>query len=77
MKLYLLSQIVNKGYDSMVVCAASQDDAKQFHPHGGVMDDWSWSNDWAHDVSHVNCIEIGEATKDQKSGIIIRSFNAG
>jgi hypothetical protein len=80
MKLYLLTQEVNTGYDtydSMVVCAASQDDAKQFHPDGGVIEDWSWSHAWAKDVNHVNCVEIGEASPDQKPGTIIASFNAG
>ncbi len=50
MKIYLLSQNDNCGYntyDSMVVCADSEDDAKMIMPDGGVLNSSFYNTCWA------------------------------
>lgn len=79
MKLYLLSQSENDGYDtfdSCVVCAESEEDAKTITPDGHPMIPNAYAT-WASDVSNVQCQEIGEANAFQQRGVIIASFNAG
>ena len=80
MKLYLLSQNENKGYDtydSMVVCAENKDDAITIHPNGSVFFENDFDSTWASNSSSILCEEIGDANESQKRGIVIASFNAG
>ena len=80
MKLYLLSQSINKGYDtynSCVVCAENEEDAKTIHPNGYGDNSWINSNDWAEKPEQVNVKYIGEAAPGMKKGIVCASFNAG
>lgn len=80
MKLYLLAQTDNHGYDtydSCVVCAESEEDAKTIHPDGDIFkEDYRWGG-WAMKAESITCNEIGEANDDQERGVIVASFNAG
>ena len=80
MNLYLISQSVNNGYDtydSAVVCAESEEEARSIHPNGDL--DWNGGNGpygtWCNKDS-VSVQLIGSAI-DQQKGIILASFNAG
>lgn len=80
MKLYLISQDVNKcydTYDSAVVCAQSKQKARMIHPNG---DPWNGKNsywgDWA-DACDVKVKLIGTARLGINHGVICASFNAG
>ena len=81
MKLYLLSQKENYGYDkydSCVVCAESENDAKKITPSGEEFSPNStYYNTWAHTWEGIKCEEIGEANSTQKRGVVLASFNAG
>jgi hypothetical protein len=78
MKLYLISQNENNGYDtydSAVVAAKDEEDASHIHPSGT-----GWDNDWGSWVSpegvQVEC--LGTAKPGTKAGTVIcASFNAG
>lgn len=83
MNLYLISQDVNNDYDtydSAVVAAKSEDEAKQLHPRGNdekVSEfDGMGGSTWAA-IENVQCIKIGTAVKGTKQGVILASFNAG
>ena len=80
MKLYLLKQNENNDhdtYDSCIVCAKNESDAKTISPDGGVFKEYDKYSAWAFSASAINCKEIGEANNGQKRGIILTSFNAG
>lgn len=85
MKLYLLTQDVNNGYDtydSMVVCAESKTKARLMHPsqyrkeltnediNGGT---WVSLND----AKQITIKLIGQASPSIKPGVVLASFNAG
>lgn len=75
MKLYLLTQGENNGYDtydSMVVAAESEDAARKIHP----TDDWGWAV-WANTPEQVDVEYLGEAAVGTETGVICASFNAG
>jgi len=74
MKLYKIWQEINKGYDtydSAVVCAESEEEARKIPP-----DDISYLEMWA-DFSDVMVEYIGEAKEGLEKGVIVASFNAG
>lgn len=79
MKLWVISQTVNRGYDtydSAVVAAETEEKARNILPSG---DDWyeaSRYGGWANDPSEVNVEYLGE-TDREISGVILSSFNAG
>lgn len=80
MKLYHLSQEVNKDYDtydSCVVCALSEEDAKLIQPDGGKYQDYEWMGVWVNDLKDIKVVYLGEASEDLKRGVICASFNAG
>lgn len=73
MKLFLLSQNHNNGYytyDSIVVAAHSEEDARLMTPTGSSRYNWC-------DPQYVEVQYIGEAAPDIESGVILGSFNAG
>lgn len=80
MNLYLISQDVNNNYDtydSAVVAALNEEDARKIHPCGDIfgVDRWdmySWTS-----PENVKVEKIGRALKDSKQGAILSSFNAG
>ena len=78
MNLYALTQSENGGYDTYdacIVCANSEDDAKQITPDG---DDWNEKcSSWASSPENVAVELIGKATDHIKRGVVIGSFNAG
>jgi hypothetical protein len=81
-KLWKISQDVNDNYDtydSAVVAAESEDEAKHMHPStatdggSGVPDaTWGWAPPDAVTVEY-----IGEAKDGTQKGVICASFNAG
>ena len=80
MKLYLLTQNQRKGYDkydSCVVCAKSEDDAKSIDPRGLIFTENEEEPYWAYTKDGIEVEEIGEAHPSQKRGVICASFNAG
>ena len=81
MKIYLLSQDYNTGYDtydSCVVCAKNEDDAKKITPYGREFEEGDgYGGAWAIKLSQITCEELGNANKNQKRGLIVASFNAG
>ena len=87
MKLYLLKQTDNLDiydvYDSCIVCAENEDDAKTISPN------WSYKYDnnvfieneeypqWYIKKEGITCEEIGEANENIPRGVVIASYNAG
>ena len=81
MKLWLISQSENDGYDtfdSAVVAAETAGEAKAMHPYERAWPDWRDQPYpcWANDPSSVRAAEIGMAANGV-SGVICSSFNAG
>ena len=81
MKIYLLSQNQYSSYDtydSCVVCAESEEDAKTIHPDGSNFSEKDdWMHCWANSLEDIRCQEIGIANDKQIRGVICASFNAG
>lgn len=82
LSLYLISQQVNPGYDtydSAVVAAASEEDARTIHPDGSKdwdgKDRWPFSS-WA-DAECVTVVRVGDAAPNVVRGVVCASFNAG
>lgn len=79
MNLYLLTQDENCGYDtfdSCVVAAKSEEDARQISPRPGRAWDDPWSS-WASKPESVKVVLIGTAIEGTDRGLILASFNAG
>ena len=80
MNLYLISQKVNEGcdiYDSAVVCAATEKEARLTHPDGNM--EWDGEEDyfdWCAAVD-VDVKLIGVADDSIEKGVVCSSFNAG
>jgi hypothetical protein len=89
--LYLLTQDAVTGtdtYDSAIVCAASEDEARRMHP--GDQAEWFAANQprvaqpdswlcgtWVSSPDQVKATLIGIAAPGVKSGLVLASFNAG
>ncbi len=79
MNIYLLTQDINNNYDtydSVVVSAESEEEARLMHPS----DDSDWGNEWCgwvspDDIDKINVKLIGVSSVDK--GVILASFNAG
>lgn len=78
MKLYKISQSDNNNYDtydSAIVVAGSEEEAKEMHPGG--QEEWNYHyKTWSNSPATVVVEYIGEA-KEGLTGIICSSFNAG
>lgn len=80
MKLYLLTQnsvTWYDTYDSLIVCAKNEEEAKKIRPDklqrtGNLIFSW-----WARKIEDVQCKEIWTASKWIKEWLILESFNAG
>lgn len=80
MKLWLLTQNEANGwdtYDSMVVAAATEEEAKDITPPN-----FSWPEGWAEGVwasspEFVKAVCIGEASKHVEAGVVLASYNNG
>ena len=83
MKLYLLTQDDNSSWDSFdscLVCAENEEDAKSIMPdfnEGKPFEPSRKYGTWAFTIEGVRCKEIGIANLDVKRGVVINSFNAG
>jgi hypothetical protein len=80
MKLYLLKQNDNNNYDtydSCLVCAENEADARTIDPNGNEFKEGARYNEWALSKDSITCEEIGEANDKQERGVVIASFNAG
>jgi hypothetical protein len=77
MKLYRISQTSNRGYDtydSAIVCAKSEDEARHTHPGAG----WGeLSATWCNSPDQVTVELIGTAAPGTRQGVVLASFNAG
>ena len=77
MNIYLLTQYDRRGYDtydSCVVYAESEDEARQIHPKGSM----SWGSiTWALCPENVDVSYLGCNPHVTDSGLISASFNAG
>ena len=74
MNLYCISQSENDGYDtydSAIVCAENEADAKAIHPDEAE-DYYSWT-----DINNISVKLIGTADPTIKKGLVLASFNAG
>jgi len=79
MKLWIISQSVNRGYDtfdSAVVAADTEEEARNILPSGGTWSDAYRYGGWARNPSEVNVEYLGVTDRDI-SGVILSSFNAG
>lgn len=75
-KLFKIEQDDVSGYDtydSAVVCADSEEDARRMYP--GYLE--NEGNDWTLDPTKVSVTYLGKADKSLKTGVICASFNAG
>lgn len=77
MKLWKISQADNGGYDtydSAVVAAETEDEARNINPDG----EWNRHySSWSESPSLVSVEYLGEAKIGTEAGIILASFNAG
>lgn len=92
MKIYLLTQSHNRGfdtYDSCVVVASSPNEARLMHPRGdriwngrewaytdGTVLLWASEAGWTH-PDNVAVEEIGVTLADTAPKVVCASFNAG
>lgn len=86
MNLYLISQSANNDwdtYDSAIVCAASEEDAKSLHPggHDEPVPTGSGERDAVHGTwtsrNNVKAQLVGAAAEGIERGVVLASFNAG
>jgi len=86
MFLYRISQDVNNNYDtydSDIVCAESEDEARMIHPARRFFDDykeWDGKDEefsmWCA-AKDVQVEIIGTAANNLPKGVVIASYNAG
>lgn len=77
LKIYKISQTENSGYDtydSCIVCAESEDEARKITP---CHYQWGRVDSWCSSPHKVTVELIGEADSKIEKGIILSSFNAG
>jgi ferredoxin-thioredoxin reductase catalytic subunit len=85
MNIYLLTQDEETGYDtydSCVVAAESEEEARKIHPGCYVEnfneDRYCECNSWAHYPEQVTILLVSQNTESYiKKGVICSSFNAG
>ncbi len=82
MKLWKLTQSEHRGwdtYDTCIVAAESEEEAKQIHPNDISTLPWETMayHCWASIPEFVQAELIGEAVEGTREGVILASFNAG
>jgi len=78
-KLYLLErneQVGYNEYDSCVVCAKDEEEAKTIHPSNDTDAEDSYGT-WTTTKENIDVTLLGTALKGMKKGVICTSFNAG
>lgn len=82
LKIYKISQNINSGfdtYDSAIVCAENEEEARNINPdgYGKGLDEYSY--DWVSNENKdkIDVKFIGIAGGDIEKGLILASFNAG
>ena len=79
MNLYLLTQEDNRDwdtYDSVVVCAETEDKARNINPD--YSEEWGKTfSSWASAPELVKVKLIGIAIEGLEKGVVLGSFNAG
>lgn len=83
MNLYKISQTVNNGwdtYDSAIVAAENEEEARRTYPSGYAEKEW-WNDNrsysWCSTLEQVKVEFIGVAKEGIEKGVIVASFNAG
>ncbi len=80
MKLWLISQDENRDYDtydSAVVAAENEEDARATHPSGDGWKKEEIDATWATSPGAVTVEYISDAAPGTEAGVICASFNAG
>ena len=81
MKLFLLTQFQETGYDtyeSAVVVAPDEETARQMNPEDGEQMEWGAEyGTWCNRPEDVTVRYLGEAADDAEYGILCASFHAG
>lgn len=81
MNLYHISQNINNSYDtydSAIVAAATEEEARKIHPSGDNNDwDGPYGHVWCTYTSDVTVKLIGTAAPSVTKGVVLASFNAG
>ena len=84
MKIYKISQSINNEYDtydSAIVYAKNEEEAKSIHPNGNTTPIEYWKNievySWVNLLEHIEVEYVGEAPHIKEKGVILASFNAG
>jgi hypothetical protein len=83
MKIYLLKQDYVNGYDtydSLVVIANNEEEAKNISPYNRELEDLTRSyGTWVgkDNIDKIEVIYLGEAKEGSEKGIVLASFNAG
>jgi len=82
MKLYLISRTDQVGYDeydSAVVCAGSEEEARLIHP-SRYTEGWNGKEEeygtWVN-ADTITVKYLGEATESLSAGVVCASYNAG
>jgi len=84
MNLYVIRQSVNNDwdtYDSAVVIAKSEEEARTIHPDGnrwidGKWEGWSSASTWCN-PEEVEVELIGTSSSVASGSVLVASFNAG
>lgn len=84
MKIFLISQEANNGYDTFdaaVVCAPDELTARNMNPgNGQPMTEATWQKSyspWCSSLEQVRAQYLGEAEECAKQGVVLASYNAG
>ncbi len=80
MNLYIISQSINDDYntyDSAVVAAISESQARLIRPGGGSWEGPDSYDSWCASPEDVSVELIGVAVEGTSEGVILASFNAG
>lgn len=66
-------------YDSAVVIAETEEQAKRMHPHGGDIsqEEANRYKDWPSDPEEITCKFLGVAEGISESYVVCASYNAG
>jgi len=79
MNIYKISQTFNEDwdtYDSAIVAAENEEEARMIHPSGEVIPEIHWALRWS-PPENVTVKLIGVTIDNHASGVILASFNAG